>query len=141
MSQVLVNAAVELFGRFDNGRGTSRPLSAHQALEGIDHGEYGAGMDRVTFAISEARRDVEGLSGLRAYRIVNEAAHTAFKAIQYTDRQVATVALSEISPEWIIETSPDPELVHTLASLVMKSRPVVREFLKLSMWDDVLDID
>lgn len=141
MSETLLEAAVGLYGRFNNGNGVKRPTFAHEVLADIDYEQYGSAMDGIYSTIQEKYHDTENMPGYKAFNAVNEAARNAVLGSGYSDNQISRVALSEISAEWIVEAKPDPELVQTLTSLVMKSRPVAREFLKLFWWDDALDID
>ncbi len=141
MSEDLRKAAIELYGLYNNGAGVERPLAVHETLGDVDYEVYGVAMDGITAAIQEAYQASEGQDGYKAHRRVSEAIRTSVKGTGFTDRQIARVALSEISAEWVTETSPDAEHVKTVASLVMKSRLIAREFLKLFRWDDGLDID
>ena len=141
MSEPLRKAAIELYGFYNNGAGVKRPLAAHEALMEADYEEYGAALSGISSAIQQAYETSESLDGYKAHRLVSDAARTSVEATRFSDGQIARVALSEISAEWVVDASPDAEQVITLATLVMKSRPVAREFLKLFWWDDALDID
>ncbi len=141
MSEALRKAAMEIFGPYNNGNGAVRPPFAHDALGDVDRVEYGEAMDGISSAIQQAYRASEGEDGNLAFRNVKETARTAVDVAKFTDVQIARVALSEISVAWIVSTSPTAEQVKTMSDLVMKSRSVAKEFLKLYWWDDALDID
>ncbi len=141
MSEVLRKAAVDLYGQYNNGNGVKRPKTAHEALKGINRNKYDVAIEGIAKAISDAHAASEDLEGYAALRVVSEAARSAVAASGFSDRQIADIALSEVSAEWIIEAAPGADEITQVAGLVVKSRPVAREFLKLFWWDDALDID
>jgi len=137
----LLDAARAVYGFYNNGAGVEKPLSVHETLADIDLQQYGEAANGIASAVQQAYEEVGERGDYDAHRTVEDALHTAVEASPFNSRQIARVALSNISTEWVAETSPSGEHVKTLADLVMKSRAVTQESLKLFWWDDALDID
>lgn len=134
MSEVLRKAAIEIFGFYDNGAGVERPPAAHEVLADVNHEEYGIAMDGISAAIQQANEVVKDQDVYEAFHAVSAAAQQAVETSAFKDGKIAKVATSDISAQWIVEASPSIEEVRTLSELVMKSRSVAREFLKLFWW-------
>lgn len=138
-SRQLVRAADKAYGPYGNGNGTDLPSPTHIILGEIDPNTYTETLD----AFSEDMRDVnDKAKGTYAgFLTVSDRADELFVNLPYSDWTISRVALSAISPEWILEEGRTMEEIAAYAGCIISSRSVTKVFQDLGAWDDALDVD
>src|SRR6185369_17216329 len=100
----LLGAARAVYGFYNNGAGVEEPLSVHETLADIDPQQYGEAMDGITSAVQRAYEEIGERGNHEALMTVKGALRTALEASPFKASQIAHVALSNVSAEWVAET-------------------------------------